>query len=644
MTTNAIRLLGSAAAVVCVSLFLVAVAPAQLPDLRREPPKEDYVKAHYTKYEYRIPMRDGKRLFTSVYVPKDDSQPYPILIDRTPYSVTPYGEDQYKKQVGPSDEFEKAGYIFVYQDVRGRYMSEGDFLEMRPHIDTKKSAKDVDDSSDMYDTIEFLLKHVPNNNGKVGIWGISYPGFYTSASIIDSHPALKAASPQAPMTDLFFTDDAYHGGAFMLAANFGFYASFKPFAEPAPPPKASVPFDFGTPDGYTFYLNAGSLSDLNKRYLKESNPLFSDQIFHDTYDDYWNARDLSRHMKNVKCAVMTVGGWFDAEDLSGPFKTFHAIDKFNSGTPNSLVVGPWVHGGWSRTDGDRLGDVMFGAKTAEFFRAKIQFPFFEYYLKGKGKPLPKAWVFETGTNVWREYDAWPPAPATAKTLYLHAGGKLSFEPPAENEGADQYVSDPAHPVPFIDYIATAVPQRYMTDDQRFASRRPDVLVYETDPLAEGVTIAGPVSPKLKIASSGTDSDFVVKLIDVYPDDFPDNEPADPSKRITAEPPVRMGGFQQLVRGEPMRAKFRNSWEKPSALEPGKVADLNFTMPDVNHTFRKGHRIMVQIQSSWFPLVDRNPQTFTDIPHARPEDFKPATEQVFHRKGAASGVEVMVLPQ
>lgn len=628
----------------CISLFLVAAAAAQLPDLSKEIPKEDYVKAHYTKYEYRIPMRDGKKLFTSVYVPKDASQPYPILIDRTPYNVGPYGEDQYRKQIGPSDEFEKAGYIIVYQDVRGRYMSEGDFLEMRPHIDVKKSSRDVDESSDMYDTIEFLLKHVSNNNGKVGIWGISYPGFYTSASIIDSHPALKAASPQAPMTDLFFTDDAYHGGAFMLAANFGFYTSFKPIAEPAPPPKTPVPFEFGTPDGYNFYLHAGSLSELNKRYLKEANPLFTDQMVHDTYDDYWNARDLSRHMKNVKCAVMTVGGWFDAEDLSGPFKTFHAIDKFNPGTANSLVIGPWVHGGWARSEGDRLGDVLFGAKTAEFFRAKIQFPFFEYYLKGKGSALPKAYVFETGTNVWRQYDAWPPSQATAKTLYLRAGGKLSFDPPAENEGADQYVSDPARPVPFINYIATAVPQRYMTDDQRFASRRSDVLSYETDPLEEDVTIAGPISPKLKIASSGSDSDFVVKLIDVYPDDYPDNEPADPSKRVIGPPPVRMGGFEQLLRGEPMRAKFRNSWEKPLPLEPGKVTELNFTMPDINHTFRKGHRIMVQIQSSWFPLVDRNPQTFTDIPFAKPEDFKPATEQVFHRKGAASGVEVMVLPQ
>jgi putative CocE/NonD family hydrolase len=623
-------------------LVFGAVTLAQ--EAPREPPKEDYVKAHYTKYEYRIPMRDGKKLSTAVYVPKDASQPYPIMMDRTPYNVGPYGEDQYKKNLGPSEEFEKAGYIFVYQDVRGRYMSEGDFLEMHPHIDVKKSPKDVDDSSDMYDSIEFLLKNVPNNNGKVGIWGISYPGFYTSASIIDSHPALKAASPQAPMTDLFFTDDAYHGGAFMLAANFGFYASFKPITEPSRPPKTPVPFDFGTPDGYEFYLQAGSLDELNKKYLKEGNWLFTDQMRHWTYDDYWQARDLSRHMKNIKCAVMTVGGWFDGEDLSGPFKTFHAIDKFNPSTPNSLVIGPWVHGGWAITDGDHLGDVQFAAKTSEFFRANIQFPFFEYYLKGKGQTLPKAYVFETGTNVWRKYDSWPPAQAKPKTLYFHTNGKLSFDPPGENESFDEYVSDPAHPVPFIEYIATSVPQRYMVDDQRFAAKRSDVLVYETEPLEEDVTIAGPVSPKLKIASSGTDSDFVVKLIDVYPNDYPDNEAANASKRVLGTPSIRMGGYEQLLRGEPMRAKFRNSWEKPEPLAPSKVAELNFTMPDVNHTFRKGHRIMVQVQSSWFPLTDRNPQTFVDIPNAKPQDFKKATEQVFHRKDAASGVEVLVLSE
>jgi putative CocE/NonD family hydrolase len=619
---------------------------AQQPD----PPKDEYIKAHYTKYEYRIPMRDGKKLFTAVYVPKasafaGDSGPYPMMMDRTPYSVGPYGEDRYPEHLGPSDEFEKGGYIFVYQDVRGRWMSEGEFVEMRPHIDEKKSPQDVDDASDTYDTIEFLLKHVANNNGKVGIWGISYPGFYTSASIIDSHPALVAASPQAPMTDLFKGDDAYHGGAFMLSANFGFYAFFTPQKEPQMP-HPTVAFDFGTPDMYRFYLNAGNLNNLDKEYLKGSNWLFTDQAKHDTYDSYWKSRDLSPHMKNVKCAVLVVGGWYDAEDLSGPYKTFYSISKNNPETPTTLVEGPWVHGGWARSMGDHLGDVTFNAKTAEYFRGNVQFPFFEHYLKGKGAAQPKAVVFETGANVWRSFPSWPPQAATAKTLYFHAGGKLSFEPPAEASSSDSYVSDPAHPVPFVGYTTDTVPQRYMVDDQRFASYRPDVLVYVSDILDEDVTIAGPISPKLKIASTGTDSDFDVKLIDVYPENYPDPEEGTgrANKRVLDAPPLHMGGYQQLLRGEPMRAKFRNSWEKPEALTPGKMTEIDFTMPDLFHTFRAGHRIMVQVQSSWFPLTDRNPQTFTDIPSAKPEQFVKATEQVFHQKDAASGVEVLVMPK
>jgi len=607
-------------------------------------PEEDYVKAHYTKYEYRIPMRDGVRLFTAVYVPKDASQSYPFLMDRTPYGVAPYGVDQYPKRLGPSDEFEKAGYVFVYQDVRGRYMSEGTFVEMRPHIDHKTSPKDVDDASDTYDTIDYLLKHVPNNNGRVGIWGISYPGFYTSASMIDSHPALKAASPQAPMTNLFMGDDSYHGGAFMLDANFGFYVFFKPQDNPTTP-KPSVPFDFGTPNNYEFYLKAGSLADMEKAYLKGSNPLYSDQMNHDTYDDYWKARDLTPHLRNIHCAVLTVGGWYDAEDLAGPMRVYRSVEENNPGTVNTIVEGPWVHGGWARSDGDHLGDVKFNAKTSEYFRRNIQFPFFEKYLKDKGEAMPEAYMFETGTNVWRKYESWPPAQAKAAMLYFHAGGKLSFEAPAAGEGSDSYVSDLAHPVPYVGYVTDTVPQRYMVDDQRFAATRPDVLVYESDPLTEDVTIAGPISPKLKVTTTGTDSDFVVKLIDVYPNDYPNpDEGPSVGKRVVDAPALQMGGYQELLRGEPMRGKFRNSWEKPEAFVPGKLAEVNFTMPDLDHTFRKGHRIMVQVQSSWFPLVDRNPQTFTNIPNAKPSDFKAATETVYHSGDAASGVEVLVMPQ
>jgi putative CocE/NonD family hydrolase len=524
-------------------------------------------------------------------------------------------------------------------------MSEGEFVEMRPHIDVKKGPQDVDDASDSYDTIEFLLKHVSNNNGKVGIWGISYPGFYTSASMIDSHPALVAASPQAPMADLFRGDDSYHGGAFMLSANFGFYGPFFHPQENPMHPTPTVPYDFGTPDSYEFYLRAGNVANLDKLTLNGANWLFNDQVKHDTYDDYWKARDLSQHMKNVRCAVLVVGGWFDAEDLMGPYRTFNAISKFNPATPTTLVEGPWVHGGWARSDGSHLGEVDFNAKTSAYFREEIQFPFFEHYLKGKGAAQAKAVVFETGTNVWRRFDAWPPKAASAKTLYFHGGGKLSFDAPEESKSEDAYVSDPNHPVPFVGYTTDTVPQRYMVDDQRFASYRPDVLVYETEPLTEDVTIAGPITPHLKIASSGTDSDFDVKLIDVYPEDYPDPDPsAVGNKRVMDAPPLHMGGYQQLLRGEPFRAKFRNSWEKPEALTPGKEADINFEMPDLFHTFRRGHRIMVQVQSSWFPLTDRNPQTFTDIPTAQAEDFKQATEEIFHEKDEASGVEVLVMPQ
>jgi putative CocE/NonD family hydrolase len=608
------------------------------------PPAFD-VRAHYTKYEHYITMRDGKRLFTAIYVPKDTARPYPFLMTRTPYSVGPYGVDQFKTRLGPSEAFERAGYIFVFQDVRGRYLSEGTFVEMRPHIDQPKSNTDVDESTDTYDTVEWLLKHIPNNNGRVGIWGISYPGFFTSASIIDSHPAIKAASPEAPMTDLFMGDDAYHGGAFMLAANFGFYSSFKPRGDPAPPPKEAHRFDYGTTDGYEFFLNMGALANADKKYFHGESFLWNDQVNHNTYDAYWQARDLSRHMHGIKAAVLTVGGWFDAEDLSGPFRTYQAIEKNNPGIFNALVIGPWVHGGWSRLQGEHLGRVSFGANTGDYYREHIIFPFFEQNLKETGDAkLPEAYVFETGTNVWRQYAAWPPANARQKTLYFRAGGKLSFEPPSEQQAAfDEYVSDPAKPVPFIGYAATAVPQEYMVADQRFAWKRPDVLVYQTDPLDEDVTIVGPVSPRLHVSTTGTDSDWVVKLIDVFPADIdPQPDPAAPPPSDAGYPTEKMGGYQQLIRGEPMRGKFRNSFERPEAFVPGKVTEVSFEMPDVNHTFRRGHRIMVQVQSSWFPLVDLNPQTFGNIPQAKPTDFRKATERVYRSGGAASGVAVQTL--
>ena len=634
-------------------LLIASLNPASLiAQNRPQEPSEDDIKTNYTKYEYRIPMRDGAHLFTAIYVPKDASRSYPFLINRTPYSVGPYGVDRYPSQLGPSADFDRAGYIFVMQDVRGRYMSEGKFLEMTPHIDNKKSKQDVDNSSDLYDTIDWLLKNVPNNNGNAGIWGISYPGFYTSSSIIDSHPALKAASPQAPMTNLFMGDDAYHGGAFMLAANYGFYAFFKPQDNPQLPPRNFAPFDFGTKDGYEFYLNAGPLSNLSK-LLTVKNALWEDQAHHDTYDDYWKVRNLAPHMKNIHCAVLTVGGWFDAEDLQGPFSTFHAIDKNNPSIFNALVVGPWVHGGWYRNDGHYLGRADFASNTGDYYRKNILFPFFEQYLKGNGDAkLPKAYVFETGTNVWRQYSAWPPKNAEAKILYFHANGVLSFDPPdADATPFDEYVSDPSKPVPFVNYQDEEVPQEYMVSDQRFASSRPDVLVYQTPVLQEDVTIAGPLNPKLFVSTSGTDSDFDVKLIDVYPADYPNSkldehpgEEAHDRRHHTDVPPpaFTMAGYEQLIRGEPFRGKFRHSFEKPEAFTPGKVEEINSAIQDVNHTFRRGHRIMVQVQSTWFPLTDRNPQTFVDIPDAKPSDFVKATERVYHTKDQASGIGVGVI--
>ncbi len=596
---------------------------------------EAEVRAHYTKYEYQIPMRDGVKLFTAVYVPKDSAQTYPFLIVRTPYSVSPYGTDQYPKRLGPAAVFQRDGFIFVNQDVRGRYMSEGTFQEMTPHKDNKKSPKDVDESTDTYDTIEWLLHHVAGNNGKAGIWGISYAGFFAAAGIIDSHPALKAASPQAPVTDLYMGDDAYHNGAFMLAANFGFYTFFKPRSEIAPPTHEPR-FDYGTTDGYDFYLHMGPLSNAKNLYLKDTNPYWDDQVVHANYDQYWKARNISAHMKNVHCAVLTVGGWFDAEDLVGPRKIFHAIEQFNPGASDKLVLGPWVHGGWASTEGDHLGDVNFAANTSDFYNEKILLPFFREHLKGaEDANLPVAYAFETGSNVWRRYDSWPPKNTRPFTLYLRADGRLSTEASADTKNSsDEYVSDPNRPVPFVNFPTTDVPQTYMDADQRFGAKRPDVLVYQTDPLEEDVTVSGPVSPHLWVSTSGTDSDFVVKLIDVYPMDFrnPDPNPRE----------VQMGGYQQLVRGEPFRGKFRNGFEKPEPFTPNQPTALDFSLPDINHSFRRGHRIMIQIQSTWFPLVDRNPQKFLNIPDATESDFVKATERIYRSKGNPTSITLPVL--
>jgi uncharacterized protein len=602
-------------------VFLCASLFAQ-PDSDSAKKQLEYTRGHYTKYDYRIPMRDGVRLFTSVYVPKEAAQPMAMMMQRTPYSVAPYGIDNYPRNLGPSEMFTKEGFIFVYQDVRGRYLSEGTFVDVPIHVEGK-----VDESTDTYDTIDWLVKNIPNNNGKVGMWGISYPGFYAAFALIHSHPALKAVSPQAPMGDVGNGDDAYHNGAFYLAANFGFYTGFPVRGNEPQRPLRRTPFDFGTEDQYDFYLKMGSLAAGNEKYYKNSNPYYTDLLKHPNYDEFWQPRGLAQFMKNVTPAVLFVGGWFDAEDLAGPLKLFRALEQDGPKSPATLVMGPWRHGGWSRGTDESLGNLHFASNTGDYFREKIELPFFVKHLKGKGEiTFPKAWLFETGTNQWQRFDSWPPKQAVAKTLYLQPNGKLAFDAGPQSPAYEEYVSDPAHPVPVIGDIGDGMPGDYMTYDQRFASRRPDVLTYESEPLDHDVTIAGPVTPSLKVSTSGTDSDFVVKLIDVYPNDYPEQDK------------VHMGGYQQLVRGEPFRGKFRNSMAKPEPFVPNQPSKLEYLMPDVCHTFRPGHRIMVQIQSSWFPLTDRNPQLFTDIPNAKPGDFQKSTERIYR----GSGLKVSVI--
>jgi len=594
----------------------------------------DYVKANYIKYEYQIPVRDGKKLFTSVYVPKDQSKKYPIMMDRTPYSVAPYGTGNYKGSLGPSPLFLHDGYIFVYQDVRGRWMSEGIFEEMTPEKESHKTKNDVDEGTDTYDTIDWLIKNLPNNNGKVGVWGISYPGFFTTASLLSRHPALAAASPQAPMADLY-RDDAFHNGAFMLVANFGFYPGFTNRQDDKPTQRQGGRLNYGTADGYQFYLNMGSVKNSNDKFYKDTIRLWNEMVDHPNYDQHWKDRNVLYHLHDIKTPTLVTGGWYDAEDLYGAINTYKTLVKNNPNTPVYFTMGPWVHGGWSRGNGDHLGDVDFGGPTGPFYREKIEFAFFSHYLKGTDMDLPQVSAFETGVNQWKTYNTWPPKEADDKNLYLLPGGKLSFDAPAEAKDTyDEYISDPAKPVPFYGATTLGMQREYMTGDQRFAARRPDVLTYQTDVLDKDVTLAGNILANLKVAITGTDADWVVKVIDVYPDSAKNNQ-------FTAKGAF-MSGYDQMVRSEAMRGKFRNDFSKPEPFVPGKITPVNFELQDVLHTFKKGHRIMVQVQSTWFPLIDRNTQQFQDIMKAKDTDFKKETHKVYTSKEHPSYLKVRIL--
>ncbi|GAA0727545.1 CocE/NonD family hydrolase [Aquimarina litoralis] len=580
--------------------------------------EEEYqVKNHYTKKEVDIVMRDGTKLHTTIYSPKDTSKKYPILMQRTPYSSRPYGENEFRSKIGPNEFLMKEGNIIVYQDVRGRWMSEGVYDNMRAYIPNKKD-KEFDEASDTYDTIDWLVKNVENNNGKVGVWGISYPGFYATYSLLDSHPALKAVSPQACIGDFFF-DDFHHNGAYLLSywratAVFGYEKT-----EPVKESWYTFP-ELNTKDQYQFFLDAGPLSTLDQ-YYKEDNVFWTQLKEHPNYDEFWQKRGIIQHLKDIKPAVMVVGGLFDAEDLYGPFETYEKIEK-NSSNYNIMVFGPWSHGDWARNKKRQaIGNVYFGDDISLNFQQNIETKFFNHFLKGAGDEnsgLTEIQIFDTGKKEWNTYDSWPPKNIEKKVLYLNNNSLTENK----GNGAQEFISDPKKPVPYTEDIKMVfTPRKYMTDDQRFAARRPDVLVYETPVLTEDMTLSGEILAKLKVATTGTAADWVVKIIDVYPPDAEDTE--------ETQKYLKMSNYHMMVRSEVLRGRFRNSFSKPEAFTPNKKTDVSIKLQDIHHTFLKGHKIQIQVQSTWFPFIDLNPQTYVpNIFKAKSSDFKKQTHTVY----------------
>jgi len=601
-----------------------------------------WVRENYTKKEIYIPMRDGVKLFTAVYTPKDMSEKHPILMNRTPYSCAPYGADFSGRLTGSHWKYYcRENYIIVIQDVRGRWMSEGEFVDVRPFIKDKKANNDIDEASDTYDAIDWIIKNLPNNNGNVGVFGISYPGFYSTMAAASGHPALKAVSPQAPVTEWFLGDDFHHNGAFFQMDGFSFYSGF---GKPRPKPTTIGPsgYDFKIRDNYEFYLQAGTLKNLAKM-MGDSIKFWKELYAHPNYDEWWKARNARNAMYNIKPAMLTVGGLFDAEDCYGAWNLYKAIEKQNPGIHNKLVMGPWSHGQWSSRDGTRMGNIQFGSNTALWYQNNIEIPFFNYYLKGKGTDpnLSEATIFFSGENQWHNFNQWPPANISNQPIYFQPNGNLSWNKPTASKSSSEYISDPAHPVPYTEDVHFQRTAAYMNDDQRFASRRTDVLTFQTDVLNEDLTLAGPVVADLAVSITGTDADFVVKIIDVFPDDFSyPNSAAQQGRAGGGSYP--MGGYQMLVRGEIMRGKFRNSFETPAPFTPNKIEKVKFDLPDVAHTFKKGHRLMIQIQSSWFPLADRNPQKFVNIYEADITDFQKATIRIHHDATNSSNIILPVI--
>lgn len=620
-----------------VLLFFVFTSYAQTNTL-----DSAWVKDNYNKVEKMIPMRDGVKLYTAIYLPKDTTEKHPILMRRTPYSAAPYGPNNFPDAFWNSYYrlYMRENYIMVVQDVRGRYMSEGEFVDVRPFIENKKG-NEFDEASDTFDAITWLIENLPHNNGRVGAFGISYPGFYATMAGLSEHPALKAVSPQAPVTDWFMGDDFHHNGAFMLMDAFSFYSGFgKP--RPKPTTQGTQGFRFPGQDNYDFYLKTGTLQNFSK-LMGDSIAFWKDLYAHPNLDSWWKARDARNFVTHYKPATLVVGGLFDAEDVFGAWNLYNAIEQ-KSRNDVRIVMGPWFHGQWGgRGDGSALGNIQFNSKTSEWYQNNIEVPFFNYHLKGKGdlRKISEATIFFSGENKWHQLDQWPPANAQTQNFYLQTNGGLGWSKPSLSNSFTQYTSDPNKPVPYTEDVHVSRTREYMTDDQRFAARRPDVIVFQTDTLAGDVTVAGPLYANLFASISTTDADFVVKIIDVFPDRFRyPNDVSQPNRSSGGSYP--MGGYQMLVRGEVMRGRYRKSFENPEAFKPNKVEEVRFYLPDIAHTFKKGHRIMVQIQSTWFPLVDRNPQKFVNIYEASANDFQKADIRIYHSNQYPSHIVLPVL--
>ncbi|TFH25756.1 MAG: CocE/NonD family hydrolase [Bacteroidia bacterium] len=617
--------------------FLFIVIFLVIPQLRGQ--ETNFVEENYIKNEYQIEMRDGVKLFTIVYSPKDKSEKYPFLMQRTPYSIGPYGE-KIRGRLSSNDRLEKDLYIFVFQDVRGAYMSEGKFVDMRPVLGSYESVHDVDETTDTWDTVEWLINNIDNNNGKVGMYGTSYPGFYAVMGSIHAHPAMVCTSPQAPISDWFLWDDMHHNGAFTLPLCFNFFQSFGQ-DRPEPTTSRAPRMQYPSADAYHFFLDLGPVKNINENYLKGSIDFWNKFIQHPDYDSFWQARSTLPHLKDITPAVLTVGGWYDGEDLSGALHTYKTIEANNPDADNMLVMGPWTHGGWGYPDYNDPSRIPFREKDKYFYLHEIEYPFFSHYLKGKGKhKLPDAWVFDTGSDEWRSYESWPPEKTTEKNLWLDEDGALSWTAPGrDGEAYDEFISDPSKPVPYTAPFLSArsfYNRQYLSEDQRFASSRTDVLVYKGEEIEEDITLTGPVEVELFVSTTGTDADWVLKLIDVFPDDA--------DQRGLNQNDIEVGGYQMLVRGDIFRGKYRNSFEHPEPFTPSEVTNVKFVLPDLNHTFQKGHKIMVQIQSSWFPLFDRNPQTFTNIYLCGEEAFQKARHRVYRTAEHPTHLKFQILPQ